>query len=147
MFRQGITRVHDNGEILPLTSNTLMIYPNIRATLGLACNRNGWQFAGISSHPDNEEIARLSQASQYVDAVLLLTENIHNNIQQQALVSALPPEKTVVIALWSPFDLLSLPPVASYFVTYSPLSQSHSPLCDILHGDAEALGTLSIMLE
>lgn len=147
MFRQGVTQVHDNGEILPLSSNTLMIYPNIRATLGLACNHNGWQFAGISSNPDNEEIARLRQASQYVDAVLVFTENVHNNIQQQALVSALPPEKTVVVALWSPFDMLSLPPVASYFVTYSPLPQSYSPLCDILHGDAEALGTLSIMLE
>ena len=147
VFRQGITQVHDNGEILPLPTNTLMIYPNIRANLGLACNRGGWQFAGISTQPSDEEITRLSQASQYADAVLIFTENVENNLQQQALVAALPAEKTVVVALWSPFDVLSLPPVASYFVTYSPLSQSYAPLCDILHGDAEALGTLSVMLE
>ncbi len=147
MFRQGITQVHDNGEILPLPTNTLMIYPNIRANLGLACNRSEWQFAGISTQPSDEEITRLSQASQYADAVLIFTENVENNPQQQALVTALPAEKTVVVALWSPFDVLSLPPVASYFVTYSPLSQSYEPLCDILHGDAEALGMLSVMLE
>lgn len=147
VFRQGITQVHDNGEILPLPTNTIMIYPNIRANLGLACNRSEWQFAGISTQPSDEEITRLSQASQYVDAVLIFTENVDNNLQQQALVAALPAEKTVVVALWSPFDVLILPPVASYFVTYSPLSQSYAPLCDILHGDAEALGTLSVMLE
>lgn len=147
MFRQGITQVYDNEDILPLTSNTLMIYPDTRSTLGLACNRNGWQFATVSSNPSNDDINRLREVSRYVDSVVMFTENVQANSQQQALVSALPLDKTVIVALWSPFDSLNLPEVGAYFVTYSPLSQSYAPICDILHEDAEALGTLSVMLE
>lgn len=147
MFRQGITQVHDDGAILPLSSNTLMIYPQSRATLGLACNRSNWQFATVSAVPSDEEIANLSQVAQYVESVVIFTENVQANSQQQALVSALPSAKTVVVALWSPFDILNLSNVASYFVTYSPLPESYDSICDILHNEAEVLGTLSVMLE
>lgn len=147
MFQQGITLVHDNGERLPISGSTLMVYPQSRATLGLACNRNGWQFLTIPRDPDAETIATIQQAAMYVDNVVVFTENVFDHRQQVRLVEWLPEEKTIVVALWLPYDYLYLPPVASFFVTYSPLSQSYMPICDILHGEAQAQGTLSLSLE
>ncbi|MEO1288783.1 MAG: glycoside hydrolase family 3 protein, partial [Chloroflexota bacterium] len=51
MFQQGITLVHDDTSLLPLPQRTLMIYPATRSTLGLACNRNDWQFLSVSRNP------------------------------------------------------------------------------------------------
>ena len=147
MFRQGITQVHDNGERLPLSGSTLMVYPASRGALGLACNRNSWQFVTIPPEPDAETISSIQGASMYVDNVVVVTENVNINQQQITLIEGLPSQKTIVVALWSPFDALYLPPVASYFVTYSPLPQSYLPICDILHGAAQAQGTLSVSLE
>jgi beta-N-acetylhexosaminidase len=78
---------------------------------------------------------------------LVFTENADENPQQQALVAALPPEKTLVVALWSPYDLLSFPNVSSYMLTYSPLPELYRPLCAILKGEIPAEGTLSIALD
>ncbi|MGB7341306.1 MAG: glycoside hydrolase family 3 protein [Phototrophicaceae bacterium] len=147
MFEQGITRVHDNGNMFPLSGRTLMIYPISRSTLGLACNRNAWQFLTVSQQPTSEEIAAAVQAAQFVDNVIVFTENVRDNTQQSVLLRQLPLMKTSVVALWSPFDSLYLPATASHFITYSPLPQSYTPICDILHGEAQALGTLSVMLE
>ncbi len=147
MFRQGITLVHDNAGRLPLSGSTLMVYPESRGTLGLACNRNNWQFVSTPLNPDTETISSIQGASMYVDNVIVFTENVNDNRAQITLIEGLPSQKTVVVALWSPFDALYLPPVASYFVTYSPLAQSYAPICDILHGDAQAQGTLSVSLE
>ena len=147
MFRQGITQVHDNGERLPLSGSTLMVYPASRGVLGLACNRSDWQFLSISSNPDAETISSIQGASMYVDNVIVFTENVNDNRAQITLIEGLPLQKTIVVALWSPFDALYLPAIASYFVTYSPLPQSYMPICDILHGEAQAQGTLSVSLE
>lgn len=147
MFQQGITLVHDNADLIPLEGSTLMVYPDSRARLGLECNRNGWQFATITSNPSDEHIAAITDAVRYVDNVIVFTENVLDNSQQAELVESLPVDKTIIVALWSPFDNQYLPPISTYFVTYSPLSQSYTPICDILHGEAEAQGTLSLMLE
>jgi hypothetical protein len=79
--------------------------------------------------------------------VLVFTENADENPQQQALVAALPAEKTIVVALWSPYDTLFLPPISTYMVSYSPLSQVYRPLCAILRGEIPASGSLSITLD
>ncbi|MEM9951126.1 MAG: glycoside hydrolase family 3 protein [Chloroflexota bacterium] len=147
MFQQGITLVHDDTSLLPLPQRTLMIYPATRSTLGLACNRNDWQFLSVSRNPTETDIATASQVSQFVDAVVVITENASDNTAQQRLVSQLPSDKTLIVAIWSPFDALVLPDISAYMVTYSPLAQAYEPLCDILHNEASAEGTLSVMLE
>jgi len=147
MFQQGITLIHDEADLIPVQGRTLMVYPESRPPLGLACNRNGWQFATISSNPSDESIATIASSARYVDNVIVFTENVLDNSQQAALVEALPLDKTIVVAIWSPFDSQYLPPISTYFVTYSPLSQFYGSICDILHGEAEAQGTLSLMLE
>ncbi len=147
MFVQGITVVYDEQNLLPATGRTLMIYPNTRAHLGLACNSPDWRFLQVPLVPSDADIQQASQASTVMDTIIVFTENVENNPQQASLIEALPLERTIVVALWSPFDALFLPELSTYLVTYSPLSQSYDPLCAILHGEAEAQGTLSVLLE
>lgn len=147
IFAQGITVAYDEQNLVPATGRTLMIYPNTRAHLGLACNSSDWQFLQVPLFPSDADIQQASQASTLMDTVIVFTENVENNRQQVNLIEALPLERTIVVALWSPFDSLFLPDLSTYLVTYSPLSQSYDPLCAILHGEAEARGTLSVSLE
>jgi beta-N-acetylhexosaminidase len=145
IFAAGITVVR-GADMLPLPANTAFIYPAHRGTLRTACEQNGWQMVGVSIHPTDEEIAWARGAAQATDAVVVFTENAIDSPQQRRLVEALPAEKTLVIALWSPYDSLVLPATQGYLLTYSPLGQAHSPICAILKGEAAAIGALSVAL-
>jgi beta-N-acetylhexosaminidase len=146
IFGAGITVVH-GADLLPLPANSAFIYPAHRGTLRTACEGNGWQMVGVSMHPTDEEIAWAQGAAQAADVAVVFTENAVDSPQQRRLVAALPAEKTMVIALWSPYDSLVLPATQGYMLTYSPLGQAHSPICAILNGEASAQGVLAVALE
>jgi beta-N-acetylhexosaminidase len=147
IFAEGITLVRDEAELVPLSGNVAMIYPATHPRLWMECQQANWSPLGVTLYPSLEEIASASQIASRADTVLVFTENADENSQQQALVTTLPAEKTVVVALWSPYDLLYLPHVSSYLLTYSPLSELYRPLCAILRGDIPANGTVSIALD
>jgi beta-N-acetylhexosaminidase len=147
IFAEGITVVRDESQLIPLSGKVAMIYPATHPQLWAECQQPNWSPLGVSLYPGSEEIASANQAASRADTVLVFTENAAENPQQQALVAALPAEKTVVVALWSPYDLLYLPPISTYLLTYSPLPELYRPLCAILSGVIPANGTLSIALD
>jgi beta-N-acetylhexosaminidase len=147
IFTEGITLSQDNSGLMPLSGNIAVIYPATHPRLWTECQHPNWSPLGVTLYPSPEEIAAASQAASRADTVLVFTENADENPQQQALVAAMPPEKTLVVALWSPYDLLSFPNVSSYMLTYSPLPELYRPLCAILKGEIPANGTLSIALD
>jgi beta-N-acetylhexosaminidase len=147
MFDEGITLVQDNENLLPLSGRVVMIYPGARFSLWAACQANNWQPVGISQFPSDEEIQGAYQSSISADRIVVFTQDIENNVQQQNLLRLLPPEKTVVVALATPYDLYSLPDISTYLVTYSSLPESHRTICDILNGRQEAQGQLSLSLD
>ncbi|MDQ7036024.1 MAG: glycoside hydrolase family 3 N-terminal domain-containing protein [Anaerolineae bacterium] len=123
IFAAGITIVRGQA-MLPLPANTAFIVPASRGTLRTQCQQNEWQIVGVSDNPSDDEIAWARQASQQADVTVVFTANAADSPQQQRLVAALPAEKTMVIALWSPYDNLVLPATSGYMVTYSPLKAS-----------------------
>lgn len=147
LFSEGITLVQDNENLLPLSGHVVMVYPGARFSLWTACQADNWQPFGISQFPTDQEIQGAYQTTISADRIVVFTQNIENNVQQQNLVWLLPPEKTVVVALASPYDLHFLPEISSYLVTYSSLPESHQTICDILHGKQEAQGQLSVILD
>lgn len=148
MFAAGITLVRDDARLVPLSGDVAFIYPGSRFALWQECNQPGWQPVSISDTPSNDEIASARAAANQADTVVAFTQNATENPQQQALISALPPEKTLVVALWSPFDALLFPDnLSSYLLTYSPLRQSTQAICNILNGAAPARGTLVVSLD
>jgi beta-N-acetylhexosaminidase len=150
MFRAGITVAYDNNNRLPLTSesNAAIVYPANRPNLKRECSPYSAtiQWIAVSDSPTPQEIAWAVDAGRRVDTVVVFTQNAYVDITQQTLVKSLPPEKTVAVALWSPYDWLKFPDVSAYVATYSPLAQADSALCAILFGSAPAQGQLPIDL-
>jgi beta-N-acetylhexosaminidase len=141
LFEAGITLAYDDG-ILPLGAGTAFIYPATRASLWEACRplAEGVQALAVSNSPTEEEVAWARGLAQRTEKVVVFTQNADANPRQRALVQALPPEKTLVVALQSVYDITTLPRVGAYMVTYSPMRAANTPLCEILFGQRRAQG-------
>jgi beta-N-acetylhexosaminidase len=150
MFRQGISVVYDRRNFIPLPigQRIALIYPATRPSIATECKsyREDIYWLGVSGSPTDDEIAGARERTQRVDVAVVFTQNADEDPQQVALVNALPPEKTVVVALWSVYDWLSFQTISAYMVLYSPLQPAISPACAILFGDIPAMGRLSITL-
>lgn len=147
LFAQGITLVMDGPGLVPLPDSSLFVYPATRPSLWQACQPSPWQPMGVSLYPTQAEMDAVAQAARNVEGVVVFTQNVADNTAQQNLVALLDPGQTLVVALWSPYDLQSLPTIGSYLVSYSPLLQANEALCAILHGEQPARGVLSLNLD
>ncbi len=150
MFRQGVTIAYDRHGFIPLPVDrpVAIIYPATRPSIATECSayRQDIRWLGVSGSPMDGEIAAARDAAQGVDVAVVFTQNADEDRQQVSLVNALPPEKTVVAALWSPYDWLSFQDVSAYIVTYSPLQPAIVMTCALLFGEFPANGQLAIQL-
>jgi beta-N-acetylhexosaminidase len=148
MFRAGVTRVFDHAGLLPLTeaSDALIIYPATRPTIVQECGAYtpDLNWLGVSESPTDEEIAWAADSAARAGTVITFTQNADS--RQQALVQALPAERTVVVALWSPYDVLLFPRIAAYVVTYSPLRPAVPAACALLFGAVEG-GMMAVNID
>jgi len=75
------------------------------------------------------------------DTVVVWTQGADKNKEQQALVNALPQEKTIAVALWSVYDWQTYPNVAAYVATYTRRVRQFrrpAPCCSALPRDRSA---------
>lgn len=138
LFRAGVSVAQDRNDLIPLSNDVSIsiVYPATRVQVMNECSiyRNDIRWVGVSDSPSTEEIAWATDAAQQVDAVVVFTQNAIDNRQQAALVNALPAEKIIVVALWSPYDLLAFPSIAGYLATYSPARPAVPAVCGVLFG-------------
>lgn len=150
MFRQGITVVYDRNNLVPVTAerSVALIYPATRAQIAQECGQYlpGIQWVGVSDSPQVTEIEWAVGAANRNETVVVFTQNAVDNTQQQALVRALPPEKTVVVALYSIYDWEAFPGIAAYILTYSPERPAVPAACAALFGAIPAGGRLPTTL-
>lgn len=148
LFRAGVTRVFDHHALLPLTdaSSALIIYPATRPNIAQECGRysTDLKWLGVSASPTDEEIAWAASSAARAGTVVVFTQNA--DARQQALVQSLPAERTIVVALWSPYDVLRFPQIAAYVVTYSPMRPAVPAACALLFGALPG-GTLAVDLD
>jgi beta-N-acetylhexosaminidase len=150
MFRQGVTLAYDYNDLVPVTAErrVALIYPATRAQIAQECGpyHAGIQWVGVSDYPQDAEIAWATDAANRSDTVIVFTQNAVDNSRQQALVRALPPERTVVVAIYSVYDWLAFPDVAAYMLTYSPERPAVPAVCAALFGAIPTSGRLAITL-
>jgi beta-N-acetylhexosaminidase len=150
LFRAAVTIVYDDEDVLPVdeTSSVALVYPATRTQIMRECDtyHPDIDWVGVSGSPQDEEIAWARSAARRNDTVVVFTENAADDPRQQALVNALPPEKTIVVALWSPYDWTTFPDISGYVATYSPLRPAVRAACAVLFGAIPALGQLPITL-
>ena len=150
LFQAGVTVAYDRNDLLPVPPErpVAVVYLATRNYTIPACDayRAGIRWVAATQTPAPQDIALAVDAAGRVDTIIVFTENAFENVQQQALVQALPPEKTVVVALSSPYDWQYFPNIAAYVLTHSLLPQAIPAACAVLFGAAPAQGILPITL-
>lgn len=143
LFEAGVTAIDPNA-LLPVDGGALIIYPGTRARIRKQCDSDaeGIQFLAVSESPNDDQIAQARRAAIVADQVVLFSVNRLHDPQQHSLVSALPSEKTILVALWDPTDIFVLPEVGAYVLGYSPMLRATEIICDVLLGKREATGSL-----
>lgn len=148
VFREGVTVVRDPNGLVPLQGTVGIVYPGTQPSLWTVCNRReGVKPLAVNVSPNGTDISGAVWLSGQVDRIVVFTDNAELNSSQEALVEALPPEKTIVVALQSPYDALVMPDIAAYLVTYSPLKPAYDAACGVLFGDYPAKGQMAVTLE
>jgi beta-N-acetylhexosaminidase len=150
LFRAGVTVAYDRNDLIPVTQDArvAVVFLATRYQIVQECGlyRADIDWVGVSDAPSQEEIGWATNAAARADTVIVFTQDAISNAAQQALVNALPPEKTVAVALWSPYDWLTFPNIAGYALTYSPLRPAVPAICAALFGAAPAQGRLAVTL-
>ena len=142
LFERGLTVV-DSNDMIPLRGKALIVYPAIRPRIPEECRRPGFDYLGVSASPLDEEIAWVETAADAADRIVVFTWNAVDDPRQQRMVNALPPQKTIVAALWKPSDMLVFPDAAAYVIGYSPMLRATALICDVLLGKRPAPGRLA----
>lgn len=150
LFRAGVTVAYDRANLVPVPAerSVSMIFLGTRYQIQHECGqyRPDIRWVAVSDAPSDEEIGWAAQAARETDIAVVWTQDAIRTPQQRALVNALPPEKTVAVALWSPYDWQTYSNVAAYMLTYSPARPAVPAACAVLFGALPARGQLAVTL-
>ncbi|MDX2161252.1 MAG: glycoside hydrolase family 3 protein [bacterium] len=150
LFENATTLAYDRNDLIPIRpeARTTIIFLGTRYQIQAECaqysERITW--VGVSDAPSADEIGWAVAAARDADTVVVWTQNAITTPAQAALVGALPAEKTIAVAIWSPYDWQTYPNVAAYVATYSPARPAIPAACAILFGAAPARGQLPLTL-
>ncbi len=151
LFHAGVTVAYDRANMIPITSDVsvAIVYPASRQAIRTACAplHPNIRWVTVSDTPTSADIEAAVYAARVTDRTLVFTQNAEVISAQQALVNALPAEKTIATALFSPYDWQAFPDVAAYVTTYSPLDPAVPAACDVLFGASPARGQLPVALD
>ncbi|GAB4344486.1 MAG: beta-N-acetylhexosaminidase [Phototrophicales bacterium] len=151
MFRAGVTVAFDHHDLLPIDAeqSVAIIYPGQRISIQRVCGtyRDDIHWLSIPDSPSEADIQAAERVASLVDVVIVFTRNVDEHVNVPPLVRALPQQKTVAVALRSPYDLLAYPDVSGYIVTYGPQDPAITTTCGVLFGEYDALGTLAVDLD
>jgi beta-N-acetylhexosaminidase len=150
LFQKGTSVAFDRNGLIPVSDGqrVAIVYPATRIQVANECGqyRPDISWVGVSDSPSDEELGWARDAAGRADVAIVFTQNADENPQQGALVNALSPEKTVVTALFSPYDITRFPGIAAYMVTYSPARPAVPAACGILFDAIPATGRLAVEL-
>ena len=152
LYRAGVTVAYDHGNHVPITPDrkVAIIFLGTRYQIYNECNKyanpDNTRWLSISESPDDGLIASAVELGNWADTVVVWTQEAIRTREQQALVNALPQEKTVAIALWSVDDWTTYPNVSAFIATYSPLLPAAPAACEVLFGQIPANGQLAVTL-
>ncbi|MBN1965469.1 MAG: hypothetical protein JW910_12540, partial [Anaerolineae bacterium] len=86
------------------------------------------------------------EAGAEAEVTIVFTYDAIDNPDQQALLAVLPPERTVVVALRSPYDWTVYPYAVAYLTTYTFLPPTVPAVCAALFGARPLTGVLPVNL-
>jgi beta-N-acetylhexosaminidase len=151
-FESAITVVKDETNTLPIGSddNVLFVYPIGMNSILEECSLHlpNADFQGFSYAPADWEFSAVATKVRNADVVVSFGENLHNNRRQSDILSISPPEKTIFVALGTPYDVewLGQPP-AGLVLGYNSTPEALTAICRVLAGAVPARGVLPVNLD
>lgn len=150
LFREAVTVAYDRNNHIPITPDrrTAIIFLATRYQIQHECSTYdpNIRWVGVSDEPPLDEIGWAREAANWADTVVVFTQDAVRTPAQRDLVNALPPEKTVAVALLSPYDWLYYPQVSAYVASYSAWRPAVPAICAVLFGALPANGTFPLTL-
>jgi beta-N-acetylhexosaminidase len=150
LYQAGVTVAYDHNDLVPISpeTRTAIIFLATRYQIQAECSQysSNITWTGVSDNPSTEEIGWAVDNARNADTVVVWTQGADKNPEQQALVNALPQEKTIAVAIWSVYDWQTYPNVAAYVATYTPARPAVPAACAVLFGAAPANGRLAVTL-
>ncbi len=146
----ALTLLRDRGDLLPLDPDgpVTVVYP-LNASGAPAAFRAfdpDVALVGISERVTQADWDGVMAAAEAGGTVVILTQDAWFDADLAALVRALPVERTVAVAIRSPYDLLAYPDIGTYLLTYSGHDQALSALARMLYGHVGAPGRIPVDL-
>lgn len=151
LFRAGVTVAYDKNGVIPLDNTRKVAVVYSRSAVRRNCEpyhpADLTRWVTVAESPDGSQIQSAVSAASWADTVVVFTQNAGSNIEQQRLVQALPADKTVAVALFSPYDWQAFPDVSAYVTTYSPLDPGIPEVCGLLFGAFSSSAKLPVSLD
>lgn len=159
---ESITLVRDGG-LLPIKKEdkVLLIFPKIEIASLVDDEKNEYKtlneflnveeiIINISTIEDEEKFHDIVEKSKNYDKIIMATYNVSDNDYQVKLYNNLDNDKTIIISMRSPYDILHLEKAKkqanSYICIYEATSLSFSSLSKCLCGENSFTGKLPIKL-
>ena len=150
LYQAGVTVAYDHNNLVPIPADrrVAIIFLATRYQIQAECSKysSNITWTGVSDNPSTEEIGWAIDNARNADTVVVWTQGADKNLEQQALVNALPQDKTIAVAIWSVYDWQTYPNVAAYIATYTPARPAVPAACAVLFGAAPATGRLAVTL-
>ncbi len=150
LYQKGATIAYDHNHLVPISKekHVAMIFLATRYQIQAECSKYSANitWTGVGDNPSTEEIGWAVDNAKNADVVVVWTQNADGNPEQQALVNALPQDKTIAVALWDVYDWQSFQNVGAYMLTYTPARPAVPAACSDLFGATPATGVLPITL-
>jgi beta-N-acetylhexosaminidase len=150
LFRSAVTVAYDRNNQIPITPDrrTAIIFLATRYQIQHECSTYdpNIRWVGVSDEPSLDEIGWARAAADWADTVVVFTQDAVRTPAQRDLVNALPAEKTIAVALLSPYDWLHYPQVSAYVASYSAWRPSVPAICAVLFGALPANGQFPLTL-
>jgi beta-N-acetylhexosaminidase len=145
IYLDTVAIVQNTGERLPLkpgAQKVALIYPGIYPSVRRECEAidRPFQAYAYTLYPSAEEQESVRSIARDADVVLIFTYNIEDFPSQADLVNGVPPDKAVVVAMQSPYDLERGIQPSAYVTAFNAYPAAFKATCAVLYGQHPAVG-------
>ena len=149
-FADAVTLARNTNNLIPVVPNngTLIVYPVAFSAIPAVCATHdpGATFMAYDPAPSDSNFTLLRQKAAAAHTVIIFTHDAYHRLTEQNIVADSPAARTIVVAAQNPYDLLKLPAVAGYLLSYTPALDSFDAVCNVLYGSIQPTGVLPVTL-
>ncbi len=146
--QQAVTLVRDDARLLPLApgARVVMAYPEDAAPWVSEKAPPEAALVPVRLDTPRWQIDNARAQVRQGEPVVVFTCEARGYPGQVDLVNAFTPERTIVVALCSPYDLMQFPNVSTYIAVYWERPPAAAGAMRVLYGEAQAAGRLPVTI-